>query len=350
MKMQKVMMSLLVATVSGIPLVVASSAKTRGAELEDRVEALLKCLKNGIDAERVEAARSLSRIPCWDASPEVRRRLAKKVVLALIACVPDKSPAIRYCVVKALGKLRDNRATLSLSALVSKKTEMRFVRTQAIIALGEIGDARAVDTLIPCLSDTSETVRAGATTALGRIGDKRAILSLGKVLGDSSSTVRRLAVVALGYLRNEATEPNLRKALEDKNASVRKAALNTLENMVADLVVARPKKTSISLWVSKLKHKCPEMRAYATIRLRQSRDKGVVDALITAMNTDEEMAHYAALALGDIVGVRTPKASMSFSKASRYFFAISSGSIPSSSARFIILSSMSVTFCTKTTS
>jgi len=52
------------------------------------------------------------------------------------------------------------------------------VRRQAALAAGRIGDAAAVDLLIPALSDTSSPVRAAAAFALGLLKDARGLPAL----------------------------------------------------------------------------------------------------------------------------------------------------------------------------
>lgn len=49
------------------------------------------------------------------------------------------------------------------------------VRVQSAIALGKIGDTRAVDPLIEALNNKKPGVRFGAAEALGEIGDTRAV-------------------------------------------------------------------------------------------------------------------------------------------------------------------------------
>jgi HEAT repeat protein len=58
------------------------------------------------------------------------------------------------------------------------------VRLSAAMALGRIGDTRAVKPLIGCLKDTEEDVRAAAATALGQIGDHTAIGPLAAAMPD----------------------------------------------------------------------------------------------------------------------------------------------------------------------
>jgi len=57
-------------------------------------------------------------------------------------------------------------------------------RVRAIVALGLIGDRRAVDTLLPCVDDLKDVgwVRAAAAAALGDLGDPRALPALCRVL------------------------------------------------------------------------------------------------------------------------------------------------------------------------
>jgi HEAT repeat protein len=63
----------------------------------------------------------------------------------------------------------------------------------AAIALGIIGDTRAVEPLISALSDSDNHVRLAAAEALGKIGDVRAIEPLVAVLND-------------GFVRDNAEE------------------------------------------------------------------------------------------------------------------------------------------------
>ncbi len=74
------------------------------------------------------------------------------------------------------------------------------VREDAAIALGEIGDARAVEPLIKALSDSNENVRENAADTLGEIGDARAAESLIRMRDDPDSDVRQNVKHALAKL------------------------------------------------------------------------------------------------------------------------------------------------------
>lgn len=84
----------------------------------------------------------------------------------------------------------------------------RYVRLAAAEALGEIGDARAVDPLIAVLQDDNEDVRRAAAEALGKIRDKRAVEPLLEIFKDSEVWWAAEALGELGDKR--AVEPLIR--------------------------------------------------------------------------------------------------------------------------------------------
>ena len=55
-------------------------------------------------------------------------------------------------------------------------SEVFFIRHQAVKALGEVGDARAIEPLVETMRDDSDKLLGSeAAEALGAIGDKRAV-------------------------------------------------------------------------------------------------------------------------------------------------------------------------------
>lgn len=65
-----------------------------------------------------------------------------------------------------------------------------MVTEVAALALGEIGDPRAVNPLAEILSDDNWEVRSSAAKALGKIGDDRAVDPLINLLRDRNENVR----------------------------------------------------------------------------------------------------------------------------------------------------------------
>jgi len=88
---------------------------------------------------------------------------------------------------------------------------------RAYVALGEIGDERAVRPLLEILRDGNVDERSMAAEALGRIGSGQAVDLLIEALEDSSSGVCLAAIVALGKMGDErAAIPLIKKIGYDK--------------------------------------------------------------------------------------------------------------------------------------
>ncbi len=112
------------------------------------------------------------------------------------------------------------------------KDEDWYVRSNAAEALGEIGDARAVEPLIQALlGDESEGVRGEAAGALGHIGDARAVEPLIQALKDEDWWVRKEAAWALGKIGDERAIEPLTQALNDEEELVRAQAEAALEKI-----------------------------------------------------------------------------------------------------------------------
>jgi len=110
-----------------------------------------------------------------------------------------------------------------VKVLVSPKIseDWRRARRAAATALGELGDARAVQPLIEALKDGDNSIATIAAKALGEIGSGEAVEPLIFALKDKRHTVRAQAATALGHLRDvRAVEP-LIMALQDKEHQVR---------------------------------------------------------------------------------------------------------------------------------
>jgi len=89
------------------------------------------------------------------------------------------------------------------------KDEVDFIRTDAVVALGNIGDKSAVDGLIETLEDEDYDIRMKAAEALGKIGDERAVPALTKAKRDFEKPVRDAAKEALKKIENRS-EPEVK--------------------------------------------------------------------------------------------------------------------------------------------
>ena len=106
------------------------------------------------------------------------------------------------------------------------------VIVKSIEALGEIGDASCVSTLVEVLKDPEDgSVRCAAAIALGKLGDNGAVPGLIEALNDQYWYCRRDAAKALGQLKDERAIEPLSVKLADTYDEVREFALKALINI-----------------------------------------------------------------------------------------------------------------------
>jgi HEAT repeat protein len=94
------------------------------------------------------------------------------------------------------------------------------VRRYIALALGHVGDPRAMPVLLEALSDDDPETRIYSIWALGSLGDKRAIAPLLELAHHDDPGIRKMAVYSLGALRAEEARDTLRAALDDYEMDV----------------------------------------------------------------------------------------------------------------------------------
>ncbi len=192
------------------------------------VDSLIPLLQDKVKAVREDAARALV-------------TLGEVALPRLRASLSHEDWLVRLHAVEALGKMRVSAVVEDLLSVLFNDRDTA-VRVDAARALGEIGDARAVEFLLNAMKDRD--IRPKAIEALGRIGDRRAVPTLIQVVtGTSPSANDRLmqgcgdryeeeimsldaAVRALASIRDAAALPTLIGALQ--NTLVREEAAQAL--------------------------------------------------------------------------------------------------------------------------
>ncbi len=252
--------------------------------------------------------------------PNVEKMKAKKDVRGLIKALGyQKDWDVRTAAAIALGEIGDTRAVEPLSAWL--KHEWSHVREAAAKALGEIGDPRAVEPLTAALKDKDINVRRVAAKALGDIGDARAVEPLIATLKDEDGQVRKAVASALkklGWkpeggeaeawywtiqcnwekaiaLGSLAVEP-LIAALKDGKRAVRKSAAEAL-GKVGDARAVEP------LIAAFQKDNNRDVRKAAATALAKIGDPSAVEFLSAPLkgeDWDGERLEDAAEALGEL--------------------------------------------------
>ena len=214
----------------------------------------------------------------------------KAFVPLTTALIRDPEPLVRMSAAKSLGKLGD---PVVLGLLVrSLETELvDGVKVQVMLALGKLGDRRAIDPLAKVLLSTKENegIRLFAAHALGELKDERAVTPLvTTLLTDSSAKMRVSAAHALGFLGNKDANDALMQSLKDTEPTVQVATALAL-TMLGD-------QDLIDSILAALQHQDSAVRKEGIYALRTLRSEDGIPALITTMNNDKEYSVRVAAA------------------------------------------------------
>ena len=246
---------------------------------DDDQQRLIKALDHYDPAVRAAAARVIGRLQLTAAGD------------ALLKAVNDSSADVRYAAMRALGSIKDARATAALTeqlafyrkgagaaaaldalarlaqpasaALFKERLTDKdpYMRRAAAEGLGRLNEKSATDTLVQAaLSDDSGMVRMAMAFALQKMGrnyvtrivDAMAapkmlaqaqeyLLELGTPIAkdlyprlqESDATIRASVADVLGVIGGEAAVPALQPLLKDRDAEVAGAAKRAIERIKA---------------------------------------------------------------------------------------------------------------------
>ncbi|NOT23620.1 MAG: HEAT repeat domain-containing protein [Nitrospiraceae bacterium] len=212
----RVLTQLIAALASSDWIVRMHAAKALGRIQDPQaVGPLVPLLQDKVKAVREEASTALAAI-------------GEAALSSLLDALTHVEWLVRLHAVEALGKTKSPEAVVPLLSVLFNDRD-RAVREDAVRALGQIGDLRAVEFLVTVMREPG--LRPLAVDALGEIGDRRTVPVLIDVLegvgrpevsmpidgcGDQWGEERitlGAAARALGAIRDEAAIPALIKAL-----------------------------------------------------------------------------------------------------------------------------------------
>ena len=132
----------------------------------------------------------------------------------LIKTLGNAHPLIRGRIAEIFAINKDRSAVPAL--LDALKGEFYTVRSRAALALGKIGDARAIQPVLQLLEDPEDEVRIAACLGLGFFKEPSTFDDITNVLlDDPKIEVRQAAAKALGNTGHPAALPYLMEALHD---------------------------------------------------------------------------------------------------------------------------------------
>jgi len=199
-----------------------------------------------------------------------------RAVEPLIAALKnDEFSGVRWIAAEALCKLGAPAVDPLIGALQHHNDDVRW---KAAVALGEIGDPRAVEPLIALLCDEDRFVKGRAAHALGLIGEA-AVIPLIRALREGDGNLRWGSAIALGKIRDtRAIEPLIR-ALADKYENVRTEAATALAG------IGKPALTPLLQF---LKFSDGAARLEVVLALGELKDTDAIQPLIQMLENENE--------------------------------------------------------------
>ncbi len=283
----------------------AGCGKVERAPADDETRELIEAFRDGEKPHRIRVL----------AIEKLAATRSREAIDALIDTMKDGDPFADY----AMHLLRDIGEPAVEPLIAALKLGDEHCCCLAALALGGIGDTRAILPLARALGDEREVVRRCAGHGLVEFGEA-VIEPLVDVLGGGSAQARACAAWTIGRMVNQRVLDSLREdekgnwrdcaarvlseeskkkaigalaaALQDKDADVRRCAAGAL-GQIMDVGAAEP-------LIGCLRDKDEAVRAAAAFALANTGGDGIVVPLIEALGDESSRVRYAAAeALGD---------------------------------------------------
>jgi HEAT repeat protein len=250
-----------------------------------------------------------------------------------VSSIPSLVEMLNYqhtqrAAVGALGRMPPKDAQIAVVPLLRVLKQNELIRTETVVALGNLQDARAVPPLVQFLNSYSEElrgatsealkkilfkhpsavgpvlaaakspdpiVRAGAIDAIGTLPVPAASSLTVAALKDPDADVRVEAARALGERKDPQAIPALLKAFDDPDGRVGGTASHALS------VIGKP---AVPALVTALKAPAGSPQAYYAQQALRDLGAVALPALFQAARSgDDTTARFASLLIGDIGGV-----------------------------------------------
>ena len=208
--------------------------------------------------------------------------------LRILATTTPGSPIIGVEAVRALAEIADPRALPTLSDLLKVPGLHDELRAEVVRALGALRVPQSADLLLDLVTDPAPAVRAEAFGALVRSDPERFLITLSGLDPDAHWTVRAAIATALAELPVATATPLLESMARDEDHRVLPAVLTALAKRKT------PGAGTIAL--DKLKADDAVVRGAAAAAVAELKPAGAVEALQAATVLAERDALYVARA------------------------------------------------------
>ncbi len=130
-------------------------------------------------------------------------KAGKQIITKIIKNIKThRANSVNKAILRAVMKrnLIEHDQSGLMPEILKLKNKQVSQNAHAILALGNIGNSKAVNILVNKLNDHHPVIRASAVWALTNIGDPMAGLPVSKLVKDKSPLVRKYVAWALGKL------------------------------------------------------------------------------------------------------------------------------------------------------
>jgi HEAT repeat protein len=215
------------ATEAMIPLVMLFDDEEEDVRVE-AVQALIETA--GVVGALLPILKNVRYLSTW-----MSLRLSKEVISAGSVAVPSllegldsQYETIRKFALWMLGELKDHTAVTELL----KRLDLYGVDEKALtlLALGKIGDERALDAVVRYTHYPLEQIRIAASSAIGSLGAPTLIPLLEQIILTDWLPVKIAAATALGRLEDEGKQ-RLQQLLTNEQSLVRSLAEQVLDEL-----------------------------------------------------------------------------------------------------------------------
>ena len=291
-----------------VTLLAAAPIRVAGQQVDEGLVGRLARLLAAVDARRFDQA--ALRDVLVDADPAVRRqgalaagRLGEAAALDdVLPLLEDSSAQVGAAAAFALGLIGSDRGVAPLATIVRSATTDGAVQAAAVTALIRIGGDRAVAAVRDVIARAPSAAASAALTDAWRLGPRAPIPDLVNAAQSEDADTRWRALFSLGRLRARQGLPQVLNGLQDREPLVRAIAARGAVRALADSARADPRSLSSRLQPL-LNERDPQLRISALRALATFADSTLSDA-VGALTADGDVgvAVQATATLGALRG------------------------------------------------
>jgi len=171
-------------------------------------------VRSGSATRRWQAAFELSKILQTNRDVALKDERFVPEIVALFDESANDDPRVRRYLAVALGRIGDRRAVAPLLKVLEKPDADPETLVYSVWALGSIGDPQAVPSLLKLATSEDAGVRKAVVHALGALPSAETRTALEGSLGDAVDDVRWNAAIALAREGDAAAKPVLLQMLD----------------------------------------------------------------------------------------------------------------------------------------